>query len=117
MAFSEEEGIKQALEDYQRHYGDEVFGVANLAAQRLKEAVMCDEDIAHSYPNWDAYTQSYCSSGDVPEHAGDDLWPVMLSQDDYETLQDGWHRLHSYLRAGHQTIPAVFSPCDRHLAQ
>jgi hypothetical protein len=40
---------------------------------------------------------------------------VILSSSDDETLQDGWHRLHSYVRAGHADIPAVFYPEQRHL--
>jgi len=40
---------------------------------------------------------------------------VLLSYDNYETLTDGWHRLHSYMRDGADEIPALFYPLSHHL--
>ena len=56
----------------------------------------------------DDYAAWYAEATDVPDHGPDQRWPVLLSDNDEETLVDGWHRLHSYLRAGHADIPCVF---------
>jgi hypothetical protein len=51
---------------------------------------------------------------DYPEHGPDDRWPVLLSDQDFETLRDGWHRFSSYVRGGHTDIPTIFPPKTRH---
>jgi len=40
---------------------------------------------------------------------------VLLSSDAYETILDGWHRFHSYVRDGASEIQAVFNVSDHHL--
>lgn len=110
---SEAEEVKAALvvamPNYVREYGETLWGTADLPVDRVKTAVMADEEISSSFHSWDDYAVWY---GDVPEHGPANRWPVLLSSSDYETLQDGWHRLHSYIRAGHTDIPAVFYPSN-----
>lgn len=53
---------------------------------------------------WDSYHRWYLSLGDVPEYAQEDRWPVLSWADD-EVFEDGWHRLHSYMRSNHPNIP------------
>ena len=101
--------LMAAMPNYVREYGDTLWGAVDLPVDRVKMAVMADEDISSSFHSWDDYAVWY---GDVPEHGPENRWPVILSSSDYETLQDGWHRLHSYIRAGHTDIPAVFYPSN-----
>lgn len=109
------DGSTLLLHEYVRAYGGELFGVIDLPAQRVKQAVMADPDLATDYSSWEEYAASYCRGGDVPEHGHENRWPVILSQDNYETLLDGWHRFHSYMRSGCTDVPAIFFPAERHL--
>ena len=99
--------LMAAIPNYAIKYGDTLWGTADLPVDRVITAVMADEDISSSFHGWDDYAVWY---GDVPEHGPANRWPVILSSSDDATLQDGWHRLHSYIRAGHLDIPAVFYP-------
>lgn len=107
--------LQASLHEYVHVYGDELFGVIDLPAQAVKEAVMADEDRADGNASWEDYTAAYCAGGDVPQYGHDNRWPVILSNDNYETLWDGWHRFHSYMRSGCTDIPAVFFPAERHV--
>lgn len=108
--------LAEALPRLEAAYGTRLFGVAHLDPQVLKAAVMKDPELADDFPSWDSYHAWYTSYSDMPQHPAADRWPVILSSDDRETLQEGWHRLHCYLRRGDNTIPAVFFPQPRHLA-
>lgn len=95
-------------------YGDTSFGVADIPLANLQASVMEDVELAGEYPDWSAYHQWYLSFDDTPRYPETERWPVFLSSCDDETLQDGWHRFHSYARAGHVLIPAVFFPAAQH---
>ena len=43
---------------------------------------------------------------DNTEH-GDSILPIILSLDNEELIEDGWHRFHSYYRKGIKKIPVV----------
>lgn len=109
------DGDQALLHEYVREYGEERFGVIDLPAQRLTQSVMADPELVSSHSSWEEYSAWYCAAGDVPEHGPGNRWPVILSQDNDETLRDGWHRFHSYMRSGCSGIPAVFFPAERHL--
>lgn len=108
-------GLALLLPKYIELYGEELFGIVTLSADALISSVMQDEDIAGGYASWDEYHASYIGGGDVPEHPKADRWPVLLSYDNYETLWDGWHRFHSYVRDGATEILAIFNPEKHHL--
>lgn len=90
-------------------YGDTLFGTACLSASKLQDAVMSDPEIAEAYTSWAEYHAAYLN-GDVPSYSETDRWPVILSEYDDETIRDGWHRFHSYIRDGAAVIPVVFFP-------
>lgn len=106
--------LEALLSAHLLHHGDDEWGVLNVAAERLKQSVMADEDRASGNESWEQYAAAYCAAGDVPHYDSDDRWPVLLSADNYETLLDGWHRMHSYMRSGAVDVPAIFAPEERH---
>lgn len=108
------DGLFLLLPKYVDLYGEELFGMVTLSADALKSSVMQDEDIAESYTSWDEYHADY-TRGYVPKHPETNRWPVLLSYDNYETLWDGWHRFHSYIRDGATVIQAMFNPHKHHL--
>lgn len=107
--------LTEMLPMYREMYGNTVFGVATLSTAALQASVMADPEIADSFASWDEYHRAYLSGG-APEHPETDRWPVILSDEDSETLRDGWHRFHSYVRDGAVEIPVVFFPRMQHLS-
>lgn len=105
--------LRDALNIYAHEYGDTRWGVLELPADTLKAAIMADIELKSDFDSWNAYAAWYCK-GAVPNHPVSDRWPVILSSNDEETLQDGWHRCHCYLRRGDLSVPAVFYPEKRH---
>lgn len=105
--------LKQALYTllprYEDLYGDTLVGTACLSTDAIQAAIMRDPDIAETFVCWEEYHSRYVLGG-VPKHSQKDRWPVILSDDDEETLRDGWHRFHSYVRDGASVVPAVFFP-------
>jgi hypothetical protein len=110
-------GLRQSLPKLVQLYGEVLFGVALLPSERVREAIMQDLERARDFPNWEAYHAWYSSSCVLPKHGTANRWPVVLSDFEDEILQDGWHRVHSYLKRGDDTIPAVFYPREHHLRQ
>lgn len=102
---------------YISKHGDSKWGVAYLSADRIKSAILSDPDIASEFSTWEDYSRWYMAAGDVELHANTDRWPSILANDGDETLQDGNHRLHSYLHLGHADVPLVFFPSPHHLTE
>lgn len=106
----------ELLPQFVEHYGGIQFGKACLAKAALVESVMSDEEIAHFHACWDDYHSWYIRRCEIPNHPEAGRWPVILSSDPSETIRDGWHRFHSYMRDGAAEIPAVFFPKAHHLS-
>lgn len=90
-------------------YGRKKFGYVDVPTEALVEAVMQDEEMDR-FPSFEEYHRWYVSQGHMPRHGPRDRWPVILSSYNEETLQDGWHRFHHYIRQGARMIPAVYYP-------
>lgn len=77
-----------------------------VAQQRTLDSIAlldCD-----NWLSWDEYHTWYLDQAGarVKDH-GDSRWPSILSSVPGEFLEDGWHRFHSYARAGDATLPVV----------
>jgi hypothetical protein len=110
-------GLRRCLSKMVKLFGDELFGVALLPSAVMQAAIMESKELSEDFPNWEAYHAWYVNAGDIPNHGRKDRWPVVLSDFEDEFMQDGWHRLHCYLKRGDDTIPAVFYPREHHLKQ
>ena len=82
-----------------------------LPTQSLIERIMTDKDTADYFKTWEAYHQWYLADDFVPDH-GTSRWPVIeglggAAATGGGTLDDGWHRFHSYVRAGDTTVPVL----------
>jgi len=93
-----------------KEHGSEMFGYVEIPIEDLIEAVMHDEEIGEQFQTFEDYHDWYLSQGHMPRHGPRGRWPVILSSFDEETLQDGWHRFHHYIRQGARMIPAVYYP-------
>lgn len=97
--------------------GDLAMRYAEVPVEAVKKAV-AETTVAggeHGHRDFDEYHAWYCRQG-VPDHRDGDRWPAIAWNQDDEVFEDGWHRFHSYVRAGHQTIPVLFV-ADQRLAQ
>ncbi len=92
---------------YVKDYGKEKFGyIEAIPMKVLTDCVMQDEDL-QSWDCWQAYHKWYMKIG--PKHrATNDHWPVFLSSIAYDTLEDGWTRLHQYSARNLERVPAVY---------
>lgn len=108
--------LAELLPAFVEVHGEELFGTVRLGVSQLTEAVMEDEEISDSHASWDDYHAWYASCDDMPSYPSTERWPVFLSASDDETIRDGWHRLHSYVRDGAKVIPAVFIPTAQHVS-
>lgn len=103
----QKEAFRNALPFYIAEYGDFQIGYHPcIPTTDLIASVMNDSD---SFENWASYHDWYLKRSAMPEHELDkELWPVILSSWEDETLQDGWHRFHHYVRSGVKCIPALY---------
>jgi len=104
--------LPDLLVDFVSLYGDVLIGSVILKSVFVIESIMSDVDIADEFASWEEYHSFYLRCGDIPEHSKQSRWPVMLSNDDCETLRDGWHRFHSYMRDGDEEVSAFFFPSE-----
>lgn len=73
----------------------------------IKAASMGLPEIAECFDDFDAYHRWYMGAGDVPAYGAQHRWPCIASLQEDELVQDGNHRLHAYIEAGHTTIPVL----------
>lgn len=99
-----------------RIYGHLPFGYAEVPTSALVASIAQDADLRDSgYDNFVDYHRNFVRDEPVTKHRRTRRWPVILSSEawadkpqTHETVQDGWHRFHSYYAAGDQTVPVVF---------
>lgn len=78
-----------------------------LPVEVVKERVMRSPELKQDFPDFNAYHAWYMKAGPVPVYGAEDRWPCLPSDFHDEAFQDGWHRFHAYVEAGHTTIPVM----------
>lgn len=101
--------LPELLPYLKQRYGDKPFGFVRIPMKALADSIMQDEDIGTDYRTFDEYHRDFVRGGYMPRHGTRDMWPVILdTNNEFETLQDGWHRLHRYYQLGARSIPAIY---------
>jgi hypothetical protein len=100
---------------FRKTYGDQRFGYALIPMEALTSAIIQDPFVTEDIGVFDSYEAfdkwSHTQPGiNLVRHPTTNRWPVILSSSDDETLQDGWHRFHTYYHQGAEMIPAVYYP-------
>jgi hypothetical protein len=100
---------------FRKVYGGQRFGYVMIPMEALKESILKDQWLTEDvgiFPSYEVYDEHvHSQAGFRPtEHPTTQRWPVILSSENEETLQDGWHRLHAYYHQGAKLIPAVYYP-------
>jgi hypothetical protein len=87
------------------------FGYVEIPMDALKHAMLASikrDDPKAPFANFDEYHHWYTSHGDTPNHT--EVWPIELDMvADNQIIDDGSHRLHSYIRRGLKIVPAIYS--------
>lgn len=99
-----------STDELEAHARTRQWQIEYVSVDEMKQRVMADDpDLARQYGDFEGYHRWYLSAGPVPDH-GSSRWPVIEKHPDDETegyLDDGWHRFHSYIRAGDTHIPLL----------
>lgn len=82
-----------------------------VSVESLIERVMAAGDTRTYFGTWQAYHEWYLTDDYVPDH-GTSRWPIIeglagAAAVSEATLDDGWHRFHSYVRAGDTHVPML----------
>lgn len=98
------EANEQVLEKVSKKYGDKEFGIVTLPMKELTDHIMkTNIEIGDDFDSFEDYHQWYMR-GDGVDKRDNHKWAVALSGTKGESLDDGWHRLHSYYS---QNVPKV----------
>lgn len=81
--------------------------LVEIPLDAVKAAFMESTEIAESFATFDDYHRWYMGASDVPMYGAANRWPCIASCMEDEVVQDGSHRLHSYIAAGHTSIPVL----------
>jgi len=109
------EAFKRAVSHYFSVEGDiepEVvegreYGITKISMDKLTQSIMEDDGIKGRFKDFQAYHERYTGNGSMDTSDYTEIWPVLLSDLDDETLHDGWHRLHCYYAAGVKQVPVI----------
>ena len=55
--------------------------------------------------SFDEWHQAYQSTN--PANHGDSIFPIIVSDNGDEYIEDGWHRFNYYLSRSYKTIPII----------
>lgn len=73
----------------------------------LRSFMMSIPEIADDFKSFDEYHAWYVKNNRTPRYGAENRWPCIASKLPDEAVQDGSHRMHSYIRAGHAAIPIL----------
>ena len=109
------EDIISERENMLKIYGKKEFGLASVPTALIKRYVLEFQDKLPSdfrpsvFKDFEAYGRWYASAGNrIPKHRVQ--WPCILSEFDDELFEDGWHRLHAYVKQRRPMVPVLLFP-------
>ena len=97
-------------ESWQREQGF-AYEIETVPMAEMKARVFdTNADMPDDFGDFDSYHAWFTNGGDTPDH-GDSRWPVIEAEPSLdpqsEYLDDGWHRFHSYVNAGDETVDVL----------
>ena len=106
--FNEDE-VNYIIDQYANVYGNKKFLYGIMDVNDIIEGIRKDYENL-DFDDFNKYHKWYRKQGKV-DH-GDSVFPIILSSDkslewDFEFIEDGWHRFHSYVDKGITNIPVV----------
>ena len=106
--FNEDE-VNYIIDQYAKVYGNKKFLYGIMDVNDIIEGIRKDYE-GLDFDDFNKYHRWFRKQGKV-DH-GDSVFPIILSSDkslewDFEFIEDGWHRFHSYVDKGITNIPVV----------
>ena len=106
------EAVIKSLKFYTEKYGDRKFGYGLIPTKAFVKEIWDRDDGVKDWKmdgmTFKEYQEWYFKEGaSMPNHPKTNRWSCILSSFDFEVLEDGWHRFHSYVMRGDKTIPCV----------
>ena len=103
--------IRKVLPKYVKKYGHLKFGMVDVPTEAIKAVIEQGFDDDREFKDFDSYHKWYLLGQDIPKHSRTNRWPCILDSSNrpahWDILEDGWHRLHFYIKDGHKTIPCI----------
>ncbi len=77
--------------------------------QFLDRYMDADDEFKREYGpgDWEAHHQETLATHPIPRYPRENRWPLIVSDDNPNYVDDGYHRLHSYMRDAATEIPTV----------
>jgi hypothetical protein len=94
------------IEITESQYPDLYFRYFEAPTESVVEILLSRHEEISEYNDWSEYRAAY-GCRDVTNYSKVDRWPVLALLGDDMIFDDGWHRLHSYINSGHETIPIL----------
>jgi hypothetical protein len=68
-----------------------------------------DEDFKSEYgpDGWEAHHQETLATHPIPSYPRENRWPLIVSDANQNYVDDGYHRMHSYMRDGATHLPTI----------
>lgn len=101
--------IPDTIADLEKKLGPNFrIGMVTIPMTILKLQVMNDPSRRGDFECFEEYHREYRQDQPVPRHK--QRWPIVLSGTSWhrETIEDGWHRFHSYHRQGLKNVVALW---------
>lgn len=108
--------MKRNLPFWVKKYGSRKFGMMNIPMTEFCDLVIKCHALYNGeadFKTFQEYHEWYvgeCLWSNSDEHYNQ-TWPSILGSainEDYEVLQDGWHRFHSYVKQGKKVMPIIY---------
>jgi hypothetical protein len=96
------------LPKLRKNFGQKRFGYVEVPMEEMAAGIMASDPDLKDFPDFAAYHKWYIKHRGTPTHSKKSPWPVILSDNTGELLEDGWHRIHSYYEIGLKKVPAVW---------
>jgi len=103
--------LPKMLPYFRAKYGKTKFGYVHIPMEALIDSIVNDENFVAIEQSEDDFRARLGKSSvgfRIPNHPTTNRWPIILSSNDYETIQDGWHRLGAYYKQVLAPVPAVY---------
>lgn len=75
----------------------------------LKRYMDADDEFKEQYgpDDWEAHHQETLATHPVPHYPGENRWPLIVNDENPNYVDDGYHRMHSYMRDDATHIPTI----------
>ena len=97
--------VDTLIGDYNKQYPNRYFSYGVIPTSVIIEKIKQTEFYEELGMDFDEYARNY-NSTNYAKHQTADI-PILISDDEPEFIEDGWHRFHRYLDMGLQEIPVV----------